>query len=351
MHYYTFHPAKFNHETKMLSRLERAIYRELIDEYTGQEKPLVGDFDKIAWRLAVRSDDEKNALKVVLDNFFVLKTAKNGETHYHHPRLDAEIRAYRWHKKGGTLGNGQGTDGTEQGTDKERKQRYNQERKHMMNELVKLGVTLDKSVSMADLRSLYVAHVGTDNGTLGNGRNKNGTDKERTERQKSDVKQETINNKPVTSNKESKSEDTLALKNSQNQPRQAKAKAKTEFDAKTYPIGDSIDPDLWNDFVDMRLSIKKPLTEMACKRFVSDFEAWAEEGLSPNLAIAESIKNSWQGIFREKAVMPKIKNSRSFHDELAELEQNNHWGDDFYSRNRTANQAPIFEQPQIGVHS
>ncbi len=62
-----------------------------------------------------------------------------------------------------------------------------------------------------------------------------------------------------------------------------------------------MDVELWCDFVEMRQAMKKPLTEVACKHLVKDFNAWADEGLSPNLAISHSIKNGYQGVFKERA--------------------------------------------------
>lgn len=327
MHYYTFHPAKFNHETKMLTRIERAIYRELLDEYTGQERPFVADVDKLAWRLAIKDDAEKQALKIVLDNFFELKTDKKGNQHYHHPRLDREIRTYKWNKKDGTERNAWNETGTQaerSGTDKERKERYKQKRQRMMNALTEKGVTLDKSMGMAKLRTLFNAHCGNDGGTLGTDLEQSGTDGNGTGTPKSDVKQLTSNNKPVTNNQESESNapthptfdhatpsksnptGTMAnpvLDTTPAETKKSKSNKPAKFDAKTYPIGDSVDLELWCDFVEMRLLIKKPLTENACKQFAKDFENWANDGLSPNLAIAESIKNSWQGIFRDRAIV------------------------------------------------
>lgn len=90
---------------------------------------------------------------------------------------------------------------------------------------------------------------------------------------------------------------------SPSQPKSAKfAKpTKPKFDPKAYPIGDCVDVELWCDFVEMRQAMKKPLTEVACKHLVKDFNAWADEGLSPNLAISHSIKNGYQGVFKERA--------------------------------------------------
>ena len=162
MHFYMFHPAKFNFETKHLSRLEKAIYREMIDDYMNNESPFPVDIEKLAWRFSCETEQERNALGTILDNFFIIKKDKKGVEHYHHKRLDAEIRAYRWGNKdnlGTQGGTEQGTlserTGTPKGTDKERKERYKQERLSMINALTEIGLTIDKSISMADLRKLH----------------------------------------------------------------------------------------------------------------------------------------------------------------------------------------------------
>lgn len=135
---------------------------------------------------------------------------------------------------------------------------------------------------------------------------------------------------------------------------------KQKFDPKTYPLEDTVDYELWCDFVDMRKSIKKPLTKYACKLLVKDFKEWIDEGLSPNKALGESIKNSWQGVFKERAVIDVPKSTFA--------NQNNTWqqnpkpnrqselealagafGDDFYSRNNQSGQSQFYQVPQIGV--
>ena len=175
MHFYMFHPAKFNFETKHLSRLERAIYREMIDDYMANESPFIADNQKLGWRFECNTEEERNALGTILDNFFVIKKDKKGTEYYHHKRLDAEIRAYRWGNKenfGTEYGTDKGTvaerNGAPKGTDKERKERYKQERLFMINALTEIGLTIDKSISMADLRALYKTNFeqhGTEQGT------------------------------------------------------------------------------------------------------------------------------------------------------------------------------------------
>ena len=68
-----------------------------------------------------------------------------------------------------------------------------------------------------------------------------------------------------------------------------------------------IDAETWNAFVDVRKSIKKPLTEGGVKQilkklaaFESEKEGWA------TLALEDSIAGSWQGVFKPK---PSFSNS------------------------------------------
>lgn len=87
MNYYQFHVGDFRSQTRHLTTVERALYRECLDEYYETEKPLNGaDFDALARRLLARTDEEKQALRAVLQEFFTLH-----EDGYHHNRCDEEI--------------------------------------------------------------------------------------------------------------------------------------------------------------------------------------------------------------------------------------------------------------------
>lgn len=99
MHYYGFHPAKFNHETKHLDDMQELVYRRLIDEYMTSEQPLTTDFDKLAWRMRCKTDEMKQALQIVLDEFFVIKKLKatgDKEPMYHHERMDKDLKGYKF---------------------------------------------------------------------------------------------------------------------------------------------------------------------------------------------------------------------------------------------------------------
>lgn len=91
MHSYQHNIKTFNNATRHLTRVERALYRDLIELYYDAEQPLpADDFDKLARRVMAVSDDEKAALQYVLDEFFV----KTGEV-YTHDYCDEQIDKYK----------------------------------------------------------------------------------------------------------------------------------------------------------------------------------------------------------------------------------------------------------------
>lgn len=91
MNHYPHHIGDFRSATRHLTTVERAFYRECLDEYYDTERPLpADDFGKLARRLLAVTDEEKAALKAVLDEFFTL--ADDG---WRHVRCDKEIERYQ----------------------------------------------------------------------------------------------------------------------------------------------------------------------------------------------------------------------------------------------------------------
>lgn len=91
MHYYPHNIPDFNNGTRHLTRVERSVYRDAIEMYYDTESPLPSDdFDRLARLLLCRSEEEKGALQLVLDDFFQLRDGA-----YHHERCDSEIEKYR----------------------------------------------------------------------------------------------------------------------------------------------------------------------------------------------------------------------------------------------------------------
>ena len=89
VHYYTFNIGDYRKDTVHLTRLEHSIYRDLIDWYYLDEKPIPVETQSVSRRLRLVSEEEAGALKNVLKDFFVLK-----DDGWHQARVDLEIEKY-----------------------------------------------------------------------------------------------------------------------------------------------------------------------------------------------------------------------------------------------------------------
>ena len=90
MHSYQHNIKTFNNATRHLTRVERALYRDLIELYYDTEQPLpAADFDRLARRVMAHSDEEKAALQFVLDEFF----ERTGDV-YTHDYCDEQIEKF-----------------------------------------------------------------------------------------------------------------------------------------------------------------------------------------------------------------------------------------------------------------
>lgn len=172
MHFYTFHPAKHKLETYQLKPLERLAYRELMDIYYDSEQPLTTNIDDLAWRMGYETDELRQALKLVLDKFFVIKKLKGDtEPMYHHPRLDYEIKAYQSsEKKKGTKGTRKvqaGTSSTtsqlQDTTSESTSQTTNKnptdiKKSNLIQALRNQGVKANTRMSVGELQALFDEH-------------------------------------------------------------------------------------------------------------------------------------------------------------------------------------------------
>lgn len=94
MNFYQKHIGDFNNATRHLTRVERSLYSDAIELYYDTEKPLVKDFDRLCRLLLAHTNDEKAALKNVLDEFFILT-----DDGYFNKRCDEEIVKYQGFKE------------------------------------------------------------------------------------------------------------------------------------------------------------------------------------------------------------------------------------------------------------
>lgn len=89
MNYYPHHIGDFNNATRHLSRVERSVYRDLIELYYDTEKPLSLDLKALSRKVLARSDEESTAVEQVLNEFF---TKTDGG--WYHDRCEQEISDY-----------------------------------------------------------------------------------------------------------------------------------------------------------------------------------------------------------------------------------------------------------------
>ena len=90
INHYPHHIGDFDRATRHLSRLERSVYRDLMDLYYDSEARLTLDMAALCRRIIARSTAERAAVVQVLGEFF-LKT----DTGWYHSRCEDEIAAYQ----------------------------------------------------------------------------------------------------------------------------------------------------------------------------------------------------------------------------------------------------------------
>lgn len=86
MNYYQHHIGDFNNATRHLTRIERSIYRDMMELYYDTEKPLPLDVAVICRKVMARNEEEKSAVLALLDEFF--NPMPEG---YRHDRCEQEL--------------------------------------------------------------------------------------------------------------------------------------------------------------------------------------------------------------------------------------------------------------------
>ena len=90
MKHYPHHIGDFDRATRHLTRIERSIYRDLLDLYYDTEQSLTLDRETLCRRILARTNEESTAVEQVLSEFFT-----ETPTGWYHVRCEAEIEAYR----------------------------------------------------------------------------------------------------------------------------------------------------------------------------------------------------------------------------------------------------------------
>lgn len=90
MNYYPHHIGDFDRATRHLTRIERSIYRDLLDVYYDTEQRLTLDQPALCRKIIARTNEEVTAVEQTLNEFFT-KTP----TGWYHERCEDELAAYR----------------------------------------------------------------------------------------------------------------------------------------------------------------------------------------------------------------------------------------------------------------
>lgn len=89
MNYYEHHIGDYAQATFHLTFVEDAAYSRLLRKYYAEEKPLPADLRAVQRLVGARTDEEREAVSTVLDEFFTLEN--DG---WHNKRADSEIARF-----------------------------------------------------------------------------------------------------------------------------------------------------------------------------------------------------------------------------------------------------------------
>jgi uncharacterized protein YdaU (DUF1376 family) len=89
MKHYPHHIGDFDKATRHLTRIERSVYRDLIDLYYDTEQRLPLDKAALCRKIIACSNEESTAVEQVLNEFFM-----ETPTGWYHARCEQEIEAY-----------------------------------------------------------------------------------------------------------------------------------------------------------------------------------------------------------------------------------------------------------------
>jgi len=90
MHFYQHNIGDFDKATRHLSRVERSVYRDLIEFYYDSEQPLSLDIQSICRKIIAKSNEESTAVEQVLNEFF-----NETPLGWYHIRCEEELERYR----------------------------------------------------------------------------------------------------------------------------------------------------------------------------------------------------------------------------------------------------------------
>ncbi|MGL5181000.1 YdaU family protein [Herbaspirillum huttiense] len=140
MNYYEHHIGDYAEATAHLSFIEDAAYSRLIRKYYAQEKAMPPDLKAVQRLVGARTKEEKDAVEVVLEEFFELR-----EDGWHQTRCDEVIAKYL---------ESQPEREAKKEAERERQRRTRERRRQLFEALRAHGIVPDFSATMTQLQDM-----------------------------------------------------------------------------------------------------------------------------------------------------------------------------------------------------
>lgn len=147
MNYYEHHIGDFDSATAHLTMLEDAAYRRLISLYYRTERPIPADVKHACRLVRAHSKQERDAVAVVLDEFFDLR-----DDGWHNLRCDAEISKFRA---------GEPEREAKKANEANRLKRHRDERAVLFKRITDAGLHAPWNIGIAELREMAKRLPGT----------------------------------------------------------------------------------------------------------------------------------------------------------------------------------------------
>jgi uncharacterized protein YdaU (DUF1376 family) len=269
MNYFRFHIGDFDRATRHLTRIERSVYRDLLDVYYDTEKELVLDTSVLCRKIIARTDEEVTAVAQVLTEFFV-KTS----TGWLHNRCEIELDQYR-------------------------------------------SSTTQKSIAG---RASAANRANKKQQAF----NEDPTNVEQTLNERATTDQQTCNvlptnQEPTTSNQEPES------KKEKKEAASTISRKRPAFDPLSVALPDFLPADLWADWAKFQREKGKALTETSVKLQLRKLTTLRDAGHDPVEVIENSICNGWQGFFPPKKVVGVQPKRSGVYDKKPDNWSNEEW--------------------------
>ncbi|PTT39834.1 hypothetical protein DBR23_10015 [Acidovorax sp. HMWF018] len=233
MNYYPFHIGDYLSATRHLTWTEDAAYRRLLDTYYTTEKPLPTELRAVCRLVLATTDEQREAVEVVLNEFFELTSAG-----WINVRADAEIDSMRVK---------QSAQEDKDRHETERMRRYRERRAQMFAALRAVEVVPAWDVPMKELQRLFEQHCNTPATPANPPETPPATDLQREQVVSSD--------EPATAI--STNTNTNTNKEEERAPRKRAATPSQPDIAKP----DDVEPQTWADFLKLRKAKRAPVTQ------------------------------------------------------------------------------------------